>query len=191
MRKDFMWDDGIDDNFYDGYRNRLITTEEINCEINRIVRKEKRFYRLRKMRSYFKKKIGNSCEKFTLYVLKDIMLKEMEKPYYNNASHVLEFIDINSHMAFTDDGMMYHHVENLCIWQNGFYQFYSFNSTTPTMRYAKSNSFNEEMTQELEELNSHEKLVPIDSGDQGTKEDYAKLEAKILKMSKQHESYTE
>lgn len=119
------------------------------------------------------------------------MLKEMKKPYYINGTHILKFIDIDSHMIFNDDGSCYNHVENLCIWQNGFYEFNSFNMTTPMMQYTKSNNFNVEIAHDLEELDCHGRLVSIDSKDQGTKEDYAKLEGKILKISKQHESYTE
>lgn len=191
MNKYTMWDYGINEYLYRLSSNRLITTEEIDYELSRSIEKEKYIHIFQKMKTYFDKKINKSYEKFVLYVLKDIMLKEMKKPYYTNGVHILKFIDIDSHMVFNDDGSCYEHIENLCIWKNGFYQFNSFNMTKSMMGYAKSNNFNEEIAQELEEFDCHGKLVSIDSKDRGTKEDYAKLEAKILKMSKQHESYTE
>lgn len=84
-------------------------------------------------------KISKLSTKMVLYVVKDIMLKEMRKPYYDNLRNVSEVIDIDSHMVFNNDGSCYNHVENLCIWQNGFYEFNSFNMTTPMMQYTKSN----------------------------------------------------
>ena len=54
-----------------------------------------------------------------------------------------------------------------------------------------SNNYSEEFCEEMKPLNLGGKLVSIPEEDKGTKEDYAKLEAKILKMSRQHESYTE
>lgn len=191
MNKYTMWDYGINEYLYRLTRNRLITTEEIDYELSRSIEKEKYIHIFQRIRTYFDKKINKSYEKFVLYILKDIMLKEMKNPYYTNGVHVLKFIDIDSHIVFNDDGSCYEHVENLCIWKNGFYQFNSFNMTKSMMGYAKSNNFNEEIAQELGELDCHGKLVSINSKDRGTKEDYAKLEAKILKMSKQHESYTE
>lgn len=169
----------------DVYKNRIISMEKVDKGLSKI------YHRRVNLIDRIGEKIGQSYEKIVLYVVKDVMLKEMKKPYYDNAAHVLKFIDIDSHMVLNEDGTMYRHVENLCIWQNGFYEFNSFNMTTLAMRYSKANNFNEEIAQELQELDSHGKLVSIDSEDKGTNEDYAKLEAKILKMSKQSESYTE
>lgn len=85
-------------------------------------------------------------EKYTLYEVKKVMLQEMEKSYYESASHVKEFIDIHSPVLMGEDGTGgYYHIENLCIWQNGFYNFNRFNLTTPTIRYGmqktKADSF--------------------------------------------------
>lgn len=194
MQRNFIcdYDDyDMDDYFYSMYRNRLITTEEIDQELDEIFEKDDGFLGFKKMKRDLNEKLNKLSTKIVLYVVRDIMLKEMGKPYYDNLGNVSKIIDIDSHMVFNADGSCYQHVEKLCIWQNGFYEFNSSNMTTPMMRYTKSNNFNEEIVHDLEELDCHGRLVSIDSKDQGTQEDYARLEAKILKMSKQHESYTE
>lgn len=67
------------------------------------------------------------------------MLEEMKNPWNENASHVKEFIYIDTHDVLDEDGKVsYRHVENLCIWSNGFYEFNSFNFTNPSMRGKKS-----------------------------------------------------
>lgn len=177
----------MDDYFYGMYRNRLITTEEIDQELNKIFKKENGFLGFRKIKRDLDEKINKLSTKIALYVVKDVMLKEMKKDYYQNIHNIKEVIDINTHrMEKFIGGTDYIHVENLCIWQNGFYNLNCFN-----IRLPKTNNFNEEIAQELEKLNFHGELVPIEKQDKGTDEDYAKLEAKILKRCKQHESYTE
>lgn len=186
MGKGLMWDDEIDD-FYVGYRERLITTEEIDDELDRIINKENRFHNLRKIRAYFVDKLDRSYEKFVLYVLKDIMLKEIKKDYYQDIHNVEGVIDVNSYlMERFVGGIDYMHIENLCIWQNGFYSFNCFN-----IRLKKTNNFNEEIAYNLEKFGFGGNLIPIEEQEKGTKEDYTSLEAKILKMSTQNESYTE
>lgn len=86
------------------------------------------------------RRLSNTIEslksKYILYVVKEVMLQEMEKPYYENAVNVKEFIDINPHFVVGEGGTGgYHHIENLCIWNNGFYNFNRFNLTTPAIRY--------------------------------------------------------
>ena len=191
MEKRLMWDDGIEDNFYSMYRNRPIATEKIDKELDRIFKKEDVFLGFRRLKRKLNEKIDKFSGKLALYLIRNIMLREMQNDYYQNASHVREFIDIDSRMVCHEDGSCYRHVENLCIWQNGFYQFNSFNFTTSSMRCVKSNNFNEEISRELEELHLGGKLVPIADKEKGTANDYAKLESKILLMSKKHESYTE
>lgn len=73
------------------------------------------------------------------------MLREMKKDYYQDDHNIKEVIDINIHrMERFLGGIDYMHVENLCIWQNGFYHFNSFN-----IRLSRINNFNEEIAQNL------------------------------------------
>lgn len=61
-------------------------------------------------------------EKYTLSMVKEVMLQEMKKAYYENGLHVKEIIDIHPHFVMGEwNSYGYHHIENLCIWQNGFY----------------------------------------------------------------------
>lgn len=184
----------IDDSYY-AYSGRLISKDEIDQGLEEIIRRESRFEKLKKVKNYFIRGIGQSYEKFVLYVLKGIMLKEMQSDYYQDFSHVREFIDIDTHLVKDSEGnVKYRNVENLCIWQNGFYNFNSFNMTTPGMsgrRKHSRNNFNEEMFDELRELNIGGKLYEIPLEDQGSPRDYADLESKIKVLSRQHESYTE
>lgn len=194
MDRDFVYDYDnydLDDYFYGMYKDRLITTEEIDAELDRIIRKENGLLGLRRMKGNLSEKMNQFATKVALYVVKDIMLKEMQKSYYSNVGNILKIIDINSHTVPNHDGSYYNHIENLCIWQNGFYEFNSFSFSTLASRMARKNNFSEEIAQELEKFGFRGKLVPIEKQDKGTNDDYAKLEAKILKMSKQHESYTE
>lgn len=168
-----------------GNHNRFISIDEINKELKRMCETS----------NHWKEKILYYKEKYLLYLVKKIMLNEMQKDYYQNAANVLKFIDIDTHLVKDEEGNVeYQHVENLCIWQNGFYNFNSFNMTVPGMsgrRKQNSPNFNEEIAKELQELKLGAKLVEIPLEDRGSLEDYADLEAKILSLSKQHESYTE
>ena len=55
-----------------------------------MLKNRKRFHRLSQI-------IESLREKYTLYVVKEVMFQEMKKSYYENRVHVQEFIDINSH----------------------------------------------------------------------------------------------
>ena len=139
-----------------------------------------------------KKRLENLKTQVVLFKLRQIIIEEMRKDYYQNAGNIQKFIDIDTHLVKDSSGNEeYWHVENLCIWQNGFYNFNSFNMTIPGMsgrrKYA---NFNEEMAEELKKLESHGQIVEIPMEDKGTPEDYEKLEAKILSRCKEHESYT-
>lgn len=194
MKRDFICDYDyydMDDYFYGMYRNRLITTEEIDQELDKIFKRENGFLGFRKIKRNLNEKINKLSTKIALYVVKDVMLKEMQKPYYSNLGNIRDNIEIDSHTVFNQDGSYYYHIENLCIWMNGFYEFNSFNLTTPVSRMIRKNNFNGEIAQELEELGFPVKVVLIEEQDKGTDEDYAKLEARILKRCKQHQSFTE
>ena len=72
----------MDDYFYEGYRNRLIPKKEIDCELDRIIKKEKYTHLFQK----FGEKIGEFYEKLVLYVVNDIILKEKNRDYYENVN---------------------------------------------------------------------------------------------------------
>lgn len=79
-------------------------------------------------------KIENLMSKIALSKIKQIIIKEMQKDYYQNGVNIKEVIDINTHlMENFVCGSDYMHVENLVIWQNGFYNFNCFNFTSSTM----------------------------------------------------------
>ncbi len=114
---------GIDE-IEDVYQGRILTMKEMDRELG--------------TRNPFRK-IGDTIEKikekYVLIVVKEIMLKEMKKSYYENAGNVKEFIDIDTHFVTDEEGNeSYHHIENLCIWHNGFYNFNGFNLTTSGLR---------------------------------------------------------
>ncbi len=115
---------GIDE-IGDVYQDRILTMEEVDCDLE--------------IRNPFRRisdTIEKIKEKYILIVVKEIMLKEMKKSYYENAENVKEFIDIDTHFVTSEDGAAgYHHIENLCIWRNGFYNFNCFNLTTPGLRF--------------------------------------------------------
>lgn len=72
--------------------------------------------------------VSNLTTKVVLYKIKKIMLEEMKKDYYQNITNIKEVIDIDTHlMEKFNLGIDYMHVENLVIWQNGFYNFNKFN----------------------------------------------------------------
>ena len=76
----------------------------------------------------------NSSLKYSmiLFKIRQILLKEKEKNYYSDITNISEVIDINTHlMEKFIDGIDYMHVENLVIWQNGFYNFNCFNFPIP------------------------------------------------------------
>lgn len=176
----------IDDSF--------VPKDEINQSLEKILKKGKSLEQLIRFKNYLAKEISQSYEKFVLYVLKDIMLKEMQSGYYQNAANVKEFIDIDNHLQLDSNGKEFNHIENLCIFQNGFYTFNSFNMTISSMsgrRKHSRNNFNEEIFEELRELNIGGKLYEIPLENQGSPSDYADLESKIKVLSREYESYTE
>lgn len=122
--------------------DRIITMDEVDRGLSKKSKLTSRFVknarRERKNNFNLLKKIEKLQDKHLLYKIKEIMINELRKPYYDNAANILEFIDINTHMVEEEDGRQYKHIENLCIWQNGFYQFNSFNLTTPAMRTSKN-----------------------------------------------------
>ncbi len=107
--------------------DRVITPEEVDDALHQICRKK--FHIIEGLTEKAKK----SYNKFIASVFLGVMLEEMKKSYYCDVSNVMQIININSDTVFEDGKPIYGHVENLCIWQNGFYQFNSFNYTTPSM----------------------------------------------------------
>jgi len=88
--------------------------------------------------NYISNKIDSLMSKVVLSKIKQIIIEEMQSGYYKNGANIKEIIDINTHlMKEFNGGIDYMHVENLVIWQNGFYNFNRFNFTTPTMRKKK------------------------------------------------------
>ena len=76
----------------------------------------------------------NSSLKYSmiLFKIRQILLKEKEKNYYSDITNISEVIDINTHICHVAYfGVYYIHVENLVIWQNGFYNFNCFNFPIP------------------------------------------------------------
>ena len=124
---------GIDE-LEDVYSDRILTMEEVDLGL----KNKSPFHRLIQT-------IESLKEKYTLYVVKEVMLREMGKPYYENGVHVREFIDIclPNFVMGEGDSYDYYHIENLCIWQNGFYTFNRFNLTTPAIRYGKQKTISD------------------------------------------------
>lgn len=71
---------------------------------------------------------------FIVYKINKIVHNELKKEYYENVAHVKEIIKIKDELV--DES--YYHIENLVIWQNGFFNFQKFNVTTPSLRKPKS-----------------------------------------------------
>lgn len=140
-------------------------------------------------------RIDSFKTKTALSMIKKIIVSEMKKDYYQNGANIREFVDIDTYPVYDYEKNSSHvHIENVCIWQNGFYTFNSFNMMTSSMsgrRKYSRNNFNEEMVEELRELNTGGRLYEIPLEDQGSPKDYANLESKIKVLSSQHEFYTE
>ena len=68
------------------------------------------------------------CEKLLLYKIKQILVNEMQNPYYKNASNVCEVIDLGTERIdrFTIKYHTIDYVRNMCIYRNGYVQFNSF-----------------------------------------------------------------
>ena len=83
--------------------------------------------------------IPNLTTKAVLYKIKKIMLEEMNKDYYQNITNIKEVIDIDTHLIKNFNcGIDYMHVENLAIWENGFYNFNKFNFPVPASLKSKT-----------------------------------------------------
>lgn len=70
MNRDFICDHDyydMDDYFYGVYRDRLITTEEIDNELDKILKKENGFLGFRKMKRNLNEKISKLSTKMVLY----------------------------------------------------------------------------------------------------------------------------
>lgn len=124
---------GIDE-LEDVCSDRILTMEEVDLGL----KNKNPFHRLIQT-------IESLKEKYTLYVVKEVMLQEMGKPYYENGAHVQEFIDIYPPNFVMGEGNSYgyYHIENLCIWQNGFYTFNRFNLTTPAIIYRRQKTISD------------------------------------------------
>lgn len=89
---------------------------------------------IRQIYDFFNVVLG--IEKFktrrALVAVRQIIIEEIKKDYYQNITNIAEVIDIDTHlMPHFLHGIDYMHVENLVIWQNGFYNFNSFNFPIP------------------------------------------------------------
>lgn len=111
--------------------DRSITSEEVDKALNEVCKN--RFSVLENLSEKMKK----SYERLVASVFLDAMLKEMGKKYYDNVGNVRKIVDINHHVVYEDGKPIYRHVENLCVWWNGFYQFNSFNVTDASMSKPK------------------------------------------------------
>ena len=77
-------------------------------------------------------RIDSLISKFALFKIRQIIIEEMKKSYYKDITNIAEVIDIDTHlMPHFLHGIDYMHVENLVIWQNGFYNFNRFNFPIP------------------------------------------------------------
>lgn len=85
------------------------------------------------------KKIDGIITKIALLELRQIIINEMKKGYYENAANIKEIVDINTYLIKKDSSSLdYLHVENIVYWQNGFYSFNNFTFTSTAILKEKN-----------------------------------------------------
>lgn len=77
------------------------------------------------------KKIDKIIEKHTLYRIRQIIVNEYKKDYYENISNIRELVPIITKNKVDKNNRKYQHIENLKIYRNGFVIFQKFNLSIP------------------------------------------------------------
>jgi hypothetical protein len=58
--------------------------------------------------------------------MKDILLKEYQKSYYNNGANISEIIDLGSYNVLNNDTERIDRINNMAVYNNGFVVFNNF-----------------------------------------------------------------
>ena len=71
--------------------------------------------------------MGKKFDKFVLYKMRNILIKEMNRGYYQNAANVKEFVNLEGNDEIIDvNEDKYIHKKNICYYQNGMFTFNDF-----------------------------------------------------------------
>ena len=84
------------------------------------------------------KKIDKIMEKHALYVIRQIILNEYKKDYYENDSNIREIVPIITENRVDKNNRQYQYIENFKIYTNGFVIFQRFNLSTPAFVFNSS-----------------------------------------------------
>ena len=71
--------------------------------------------------------MSKKLDKFILYKMRDVLIKEMNKGYYQNAANIKEFVPLEGNDEIVDiNEDKYIHMNNICYYQNGMVSFNNF-----------------------------------------------------------------
>jgi hypothetical protein len=78
------------------------------------------------MEKDLKEIINETKNKLVLLKMKDILLKEYQKSYYNNGANISEIIDLGSYNVLNNDTERIDRINNMAVYNNGFVVFNNF-----------------------------------------------------------------